>query len=277
VVKGKTLRRRVGGFVSVLIVAIASWGFASVPTHSDENPREKELAGITERGRALAEYDAAVWHATDAVQAANPKTVEGQRSIAKKENGKWIVVFGAFNADKSKFLISYEAIQLEKSREFQVTKNEPVKQDEGFYLIAARAIELALTDFGETSRPYDAAVLPAMQAEEGARGLIYVYLYPGQTKVGTYPLGGDVRYLVSADGTRILAKRQMHAAILTDTPAKKKMPAGHHTHAMGDGVEDTDVLHVLQQDPPVAETITTPHFVYEITIDGTIRIRKQKR
>jgi len=36
-------------------------------------------------------------------------------------------------------------------------------------------------------------------------------------------------------------------------------------------------LHVLQQDPPVPEMITTPHFVYEVLSDGTIRIKKQKK
>src|SRR5204862_4675003 len=71
---------------------------------------------ISERGRMLAEYDAAAWHATDAVQMANPKTAQGQHYIAKKENGKWTVAFGALNAEKSKFLISYEAAQLAQPR-----------------------------------------------------------------------------------------------------------------------------------------------------------------
>jgi hypothetical protein len=42
----------------------------------------------------LAEYDQAAWHATDAVQTANPKAADGQVYIGKKADGKWTVAFG---------------------------------------------------------------------------------------------------------------------------------------------------------------------------------------
>ena len=242
-------------------------------------PSIAELAEITERGRALAEYDQAAWHATDAVQTANPKTTEGQHYIAKKENKRWTVVFGALNLDKSKFFISYGAEQLVKPKEFRVTKNEPAKEETTFYLFAARALETALADFGRGLRPYNSAVLPATgRAAQDQPGLLYVYLYPAQTKAGIYPLGGDVRYLVSADGLKILNKRQMHKTVLDVAPAKgKKMVAGYHTHVLTDQPEDTDVLHVLQQDPPVPEKIATPDFVYEIGVDGAIALKKAKK
>jgi hypothetical protein len=242
-------------------------------------PSSAELQAITERGRALAEYDQAAWHAMDAVQTANPRTVEGQHYIAKKENERWTVVFGALNADKSEFLISYEAEQLAKPKEFKVTKDEPAKEETTFYLFAARALEMALTDFGRANRLYNSAALPVAGHEaKDQPGLLYVYLYPAQTKAGTYPLGGDVRYLISADGLKILNKRQMHKTVLDVAPVKgKKMVAGYHTHVLSDIPEDTDVLHVLQQDPPVAEMIVTPHFLYEVASDGMIRIKKQKK
>jgi hypothetical protein len=240
---------------------------------------EAELAVITERGRTLAEYDQAAWHATDAVQMANPKTAEGQHYVAQKENGKWIVAFGVLDADKSKFLVGYEAEQLGKPKEFAVKKNDPAREDEGFYLFAARAMELASAEFGKMNRPYNAAVLPVTGAEaKDQQGLLYVYFYPAQTNAGTYPLGGDVRYLVSADGMKILETRQMHKTVLDLAPVKgKKMVAGYHSHVLSDVPEDTDVLHVLQQDPPVPEMIVTPHFVYEVANDGTIRVKKQKK
>jgi hypothetical protein len=242
-------------------------------------PSSAELQAITERGRALVEYDQAAWHATDAVQTANPRTVEGQHYIAKKENGRWTVVFGTLNADKSKFLIGYEAEQLAEPKEFRVTKNEPTKEERTFYLFAARALEVALADFGRANRPYNGAVLPVTGREaKDQPGLLYVYLYPAQTKAGIYPLGGDVRDLVSADGMKIIEKRQMHKTILDFAPAKgKKMVAGYHTHVLSDIPEDTDVLHVLQQDPPMPEMIITPHFHYQIAADGSIRITKEKK
>jgi hypothetical protein len=270
------VRVRAGRLVGLLGAATFA---AGLNAWCDEKPTEKELAAITERGRALTEYDAAAWHATDALQTANPNTAAGQHYLAKKENGRWTVVFGALNADKTKFLVSYEVTRLDKPSEFGVKKNEAAKEDEGFYLFAARAMELTMADFGRATRPYNVAVLPAKQTEgKDQQGLLYVYLYPAQTKVGTYPLGGDVRYLVSAEGVKILAKRQMHKAILDVAPKKgKKMVAGYHTHVLSDEPEDTDVLHVLQQDPPLSEMVATQHFLYEVASDGTIRIKKQKK
>lgn len=242
------------------------------------SPSPEELAAITKRGRLLAEYDQAAWHATDAVQTANPKTVEGQHYLAKKENGEWTVVFGALNAGKSKFLIHYEAVQQERPKEFAVKRDEPAKEDGGFYLFAARALELALADFGPAARPYNAAVLPAKSGNAGDPEGLFVYLYPGQIKAGVYPLGGDARYFISADGTRILAKRQMHKSVIENRPPKReKVEAGFHTHVLSDLPEDSDVLHVLQQNPPVPEFVSTQHFLYEVANDGTIRIKKTKK
>jgi len=268
---------------SACVTSLLAAAFLLVPGLLAQNVRgattEAELAAITERGRALAEYDRAAWHATDAVQTANPKTVDGEIYIGKKANGKWTLAFGVLNADKRKFLIGYEAEQIAERKEFTVKKDDPAREDEGFYLFAARAIELALAEFGKVNRPYNAAVLPVTAADgKYQQGLLYVYFYPAQTKAGTYPLGGDARYLVSADGMKIIEKRRMHKTVLDVAPVKgKKMVAGYHSHVLSDVPEDTDVLHVLQQDPPVPEMIVTPHFEYEVARDGTIRIKKQKK
>ena len=235
-------------------------------------PTPEELAAITERGRTLNEYDQATWHATDAVQMANPKTVEGQHYIAKKENGKWRVVFGRLNEAQNRFEISYEAVQQANAKEFAVQKEPAEGEDVGFFLSAARAIELAMKDFGRAGRPYNVAVLP------GPTEQLYVYLYPAQTKARIYPLGGDVKYLVSADGTKIVEKRQMHKAILESAlaPGTKKAE-GYHTHFLSDVPEDTDVFHVLTQDPPAPEMVVTTHFMYKVETDGSIRVEKEKK
>jgi hypothetical protein len=236
-------------------------------------PATQELMAITERGIALNEYDQAAWHATDAVQTANPKTVEGQRYIAKKENGRWTVVFGKLSADKSLFQIYYEVAQQIKPQEFKVKEETPERADNGFYLVAARAIEVALGDFRGEKRPYNEAVLPAPQDQ------LFVYVYPAQTKARVYPLGGDVRYLISSDGTKILEKRQMHKTILeTPSPDKgKKLAAGFHSHVLSDLPEDTDVFHVLTQDPRMPEIVGTAHFTYRVQTDGAITIEKTRK
>ena len=235
-------------------------------------PSNEELAAIAERGRLLYEYDQAAWHASDAVQMANPKNVEGQRYIAKKEDDKWTVVFGKLNADRSRFGIRYQADEQATLRQFNVRQEPAEPQDEGFFLNAARAIELAMKDFGVANQPYNVAVLPA-PAEQ-----LYVYLYPAQTKARVYPLGGDVRYLVGADGMKILEKRQMHKTIIETAPKSgKKNVAGFHTHVLSDLPEDTDVFHVLTQDPPLAEFVATPHFTYQVKADGTIQLEEKRK
>jgi len=249
-------------------------GTACTRTSAQKPPSAADLNAITERGILLNEYDQAAWHASDAVQTANPKTVEGQRYIAKKENGKWNVVFGKLNADKNLFQINYEAVQQAKPQEFSVSAEPAQRTDNGFYLFAARTIDAALQDFQGERRPYNVAVLPATQNQ------IFVYVYPAQTKPRIYPLGGDVRYLFSADGTKIIEKRQMHKSILESSPPKdkgKKLVAGFHTHVLIDQPEDTDVLHVLTQDPPLPEMVATPHFLFQILANGTITIEKQKK
>src|SRR5262249_4915324 len=75
-------------------------------------------------------------------------------------------------------------------------------------LRAARAIDTALHDFQGERRPYNVAVLPAPPDQ------LYVYVLPAQTKTGIYPIGGDVRYLVRADGDTIVKKRKMHKDII---------------------------------------------------------------
>ena len=264
-----------GTFLGLLGILGAALLFGT-PTYSTMSqdvppPTAADLAAITERGRALYEYDQAAWHATDAVQMAIPKAVEGQRYIAKKENGKWTVVFGKLNEDRSRFGIIYEAEEQATLREFAVQKEPKERQDEGFFLFAARAIEVAMRDFGGASRPYNIAVLL------GPSERLYVYLYPAQTKARVYPLGGDARYLLSADGTKILEKRQMHKTIIENQPSKqaKKVVAGYHTHVLSELPEDTDVFHVLTQDPPVPEMVVTPRFIYKVMTDGTIYIEKE--
>jgi hypothetical protein len=265
-------RRNEIHFAMSLFLVFAAAPFANAQAAAA--PTAAELNAITERGILLNEYDQAAWHASDAAQTANPKTIEGQRYIAKKENGKWIVAFGKLNADKNLFQIYYEAAQKAKPQEFSVSAEKADRADRGFYLFAARAMEIALKDFHGEKRPYNVAVLPASQEQ------LLVYVYPAQTKPRIYPLGGDVRYLISEDGTKIIEKRQMHKTILESGAPKdkgKKLVAGFHTHVLSDVPEDTDVFHVLTQDPPLPEIIGTPHFLYKILVDGTITIEKQKK
>ncbi len=229
-------------------------------------PSRTELASITERGRRLAEYDVAAWYATDAVVAMKPAAGSVACYVCRKSDNIWIVAFGRLNETHEKFLIAYEATQGANAKAFSVKRFEPPKEDTGFFLAAARAIEVSLGDFKGVSRPYNVAVLPADSNQ------VYVYVIPAQTKQGIFPLGGDARYLVSADGSKIIEKRQLHNAILefSAPPESESVQGSFHIAVIDDIPEDTDVFHVLSRRPSVPELIATKQYVFQIETDGTI-------
>jgi len=101
-----------------------------------------------------------------------------------------------------------------------------------FILRQRTAIETALQDFRGEQRPYYVAVLPAPSER------LYVYVLPAQTKAGVSPLGGDVRYLITADDRRIAEKQQLHKSIIEISP--NSLPKG----ATPAGAANTTVLSV---------------------------------
>src|SRR5580698_651459 len=121
---------------------------------------DSDLAAITARGRMLAEYDIASWHATDAVLALKPAQGAVGRYIARKTDAGWVVVFGKFNGTKDAFVVAYEATQGSGSRQFTVKTYDPPEKDTGFFYIAAKAIELSLQSTHLEKRPYNTYVLP---------------------------------------------------------------------------------------------------------------------
>ena len=243
------------------------------PPARKEPPFKAELAAITERGGDLAGYDAAAWHASDALQTKQPKEGSIGRYIARKTDKGWVVAFGRLDDKQEAFLIAYEATQGDKPDQFDVKEMTPPTKDTGFFLSASRAIDTALKEFTEhfegEQRPYNVAVLPA------EKGQVWVYLVPALTKVGVYPVGGDVRYLISAEGRKIVTKRQLHKSVIEYGPQKedegKKQVAGVHTHVLDDIPEDTDVFFVLTRKPSVPEMVLTRQFVFEVDPDGGIK------
>ena len=85
-------------------------------------------------------------------------------------------------------------------------------------------------------------------------------------------MGGDARYLISADGSKIIEKRQLHKAILefSAPPESGNVQGSFHIAVIDDIPEDTDVFHVLSRRPSVPELIATKQYVFQIETDGTI-------
>jgi hypothetical protein len=218
----------------------------------------------------LAEYDNASWHATDAVLALKPEEGAVTKNIARKTDAGWVVGFGRLSETKDCFWVAYEATQGGDPQQFTVKKYDPPQKDVAFYLHGARAVEIALQNFQRENRPYNTYVLPASSSQ------LYIYLLPAQTKTGVYPLGGDVRYLISPDGTTIVETRQLHKTIMERKEPDKslKEAAGYHAHVLSDVPEDTDVFHVLRQKHPIPEFVGTKGGIYKVQVDGTIQRAK---
>jgi hypothetical protein len=252
----------------LLLLAIIACLSGVVFPAQRENPASKtELDEITARGKELAAYDIAAWYGSDAVVALSPEKGSVTAYIAKRTDKGWVVAFGHFNEAGNKFLITYQAEQGSTPKEFKGSKVDPPKEDSGFFFHAAKALETAKMDFKGEQRPYNAAVLPAKSDQ------FYVYILPAQTQDGVFPLGGDVRYLISADGSKIVEKHQMHVSIIEyrRPPAIKDLKGSMHTAVLDDIPEDSDVFHVLSRTPQVAEFVVSKKFVYYIEIDGSIK------
>jgi hypothetical protein len=247
-------------------IAVLALGLAPVGP-----PSKEALAAISERGRQLAAFDRAAWHGTDAVLALAPAPGAVQRYIAHKGDKGWIVAFGRLDKGRDKFLVTFEATEAGGPDRFEAKKVDPPRASTGFELRAALAIDAAQDDFYRSvpdRRPYNVLAIPA----EGGR--LWVYFVPAPTKPGVWPLGGDVRYLVDADGSKVVEKRQLHKTIIEvtsprDDPEKKPV-MGMHTHILTDVPEDTDVFHVLSREPARPEMVIAKDDLFLIKEDGSI-------
>lgn len=260
--------------VSISLLLVALFGTAeSVSAQEKDLPKDKDLAEISARGRILAEYDTAAWHSSDAVQAMSPQAGSVARYVAKKTSNGWVVAYGRFNEKHDKFLIVFEAVQGTTPQSFNVKKHESPKEDSGFFFLGALAMETSIADFKGEPRPYNAAVIPAPNDQ------MWVYIVPAPTETGVWPLGGDVRYLISKNGKQIVGRRQLHKSIIeyrTSGAGVQKVEMGFHTAVLDDIPEDTDVFFVLTRKPAVPEWVVTENFAYNIKTDGSIFVMRKE-
>ena len=255
-----------------LTAVVGIIGAAQLPAQQRGLPPDTLLRAIEARGRALAEYDVAAWHATDAVMALKPVEGSIRHYLARRTPAGWTVSFGRISADGGAFLVAYEARQDGPPSRFRATAETPVRSDTGYLLRAARATELTRNDFGTPNRPYNTATILDERATEPG-GAWFVYFLPAPTVHGVWPHGGDVRYRVSGDGRTIIEKRRMHNAVLEFSSGGADTKAGLHTAIVDDIVEDSDVFLVLNRQPALPEMIVSRSYYFEIDTDGRITAR----
>jgi hypothetical protein len=252
------------------LIVLLALGAAPAAAQRSAPADSAELDGISTRGRNLAAYDIASWNASDAVAASHPDVSRLAVYVARRDGDHWIVSFGKLNAAADTFFIACQAVEGATPTNYSVRAFDPSEANTGFELHAARALTLAKGDFGAVSRPYNFAVLP------GDSLTWWVYAMPAQLRLDRWPLGGDVRYLISPDGRRILAKRQLHRAIVDLGPLPQKADGSKvmedlHIAVLDVVPEDTDVFTTLQREPHVPHLVITDKFIYRIAPDGSIR------
>jgi hypothetical protein len=259
------------GLLSLCAVGIAAFALGGSIPAQETKPASPDFAAITARGRLLAEYDAAAWHSTDAVQALNPKEGSVNKYIARKTKAGWTVMYGRISGTWDKFLIAYETVQGATPEKFTVKEHDPPLEDTGYFLHAARANETVRSNYIHEDRAYNVSVLPA------DAGKLYVYIIPAQMKEGIYPFGGDARYLISDDGWMILDKQQLHDTVVDgkDDAKDPSPPASrHHADTLSEVPVETDVFYVLSRKPLLPEYVTAGKSKYLIKVDGTIEVSK---
>jgi len=263
--KGLSMRRLAMAFAAGILVA-----GSYAPGQTKDNDLNAYLAAVTERGRDLYAYDQAAWHGTDAFFALHPDTNGLIHYICMKAPSGWEVVFPTWNATHDRLLVAYEAKETSGPEDYTATKYDPPREGPDGLVAKERALELALSNFPHADRPYNTAILPA------SGGDLYVYIYPAQTKDTVWPLGGDVRFTISADGRQILETRRMHKAILDMEfdPAQHPV-AGTHSHVLSDVPEDTDASDVLNRRPLLPEYITAGKRIFVVNTDGSIQVEKK--
>jgi len=232
-------------------------------------PADSTLAGITARGRLLAQYDVAAWHGGDALGALNPAGNEISCAVARPmSDGRWEVLYGRLTAAKDTFYVRYHAMQTNADSAFTAERYPAPKVYTGVEREMAAAVQTAVADFGQPTRPYNSYVIPA------GPGGFWVYLLPAQTDPRTFPHGGDVRDRVTDGGTRIVERVRFYQAVINfPTTAPPGTVAGTHT-SLDSLPSETDVFLVLRRPVRLPENVVTQHFEYEVRLDGTISWRR---
>jgi hypothetical protein len=266
----------VGLFAATFQAHAQAGTIAPASTALKAPPTADSLAAITHRGYLIWQYDYVATAATDSVVARRPAPELIQGYVARQRGERWDVAFGRPSAGRDTFYVTFEVRQRDNDPDtFDVVSLSPARADTGYYARAMRAIALATADFGPQSRPYNPVVL------QRPDGLLWVYLIPAQLRAGVYPLGADVRYLVTADGRSILARRRLHKELLERGGVPPRPGAGLeaavHSAVLDDIPEDTDVFHVLARQPEVPEYIVTESFIYKVQTNGQILVSGRRK
>ena len=246
----------------------ADTAVAPAPTPEVNPPPSDSLEAISRRGRALAVRDSVAWLGSDAMTSLSLPADSIRRLIVRSTDHGWEVASGALTDDHSAFLISELAIPGIQEAWASTLYDSP-EPDTGYFASAARAIEASV---GMFVRPAP-RIFVAMAIPDANGWLVYIYPAPGGN--GSWPRGGDMRFRLSEDGRVVTESRRLHESI-TEYSVRTARPSSalleREPLVSGDTPEDTDVFHVLQRRPAIAELMSAGKYRYRIDVDGTVRL-----
>lgn len=242
------------------------------PAGTLKPPSATLLSQITQRGKDVYEYDKACSQATDALLLAVKNSANFKLFVAFPEHDIWHVAFGSMSDDGESFLIAYE-VTLKRNLPADVKSYDIFKLDKGEFYRRGKALNACRAKMKSTGPLMNYAAIPS----DASKANYWVYQFPGTSEPGVYLLGGDVRYLVSINDSKILETRQMHHSVLPwpkrlDMLNDTKLQGGCHSAILEDEPEDTDVFHVLLRQPQLPEFIATANWIFCVEVDGSIRL-----
>lgn len=232
----------------------------------EQAPSFEELGMIELRGRQIAEYERVALKAAELLPPGRPDLERLENYVAIKEPGIWRVYFGKVSDDGGKFNAAY--IYFCPADSFDQMQLQGADQEiSGEILELARAVRLAVHSIaGPMQFPrYNTDVFREQD------GTITAYLLPGNEKPGIAVLGGDFKFLISKDGTRVIKKSKLHKEAM-------EIPLTGNSEAFNKHLSDsslpaeTDVAFVLLYPILASHYVVGPKWMSRIDSDGKIYI-----
>jgi len=218
---------------------------AAPPKHGDlPSDLAAEVRQAERLGRAIFEQDLAASRAGDAlVEALSGEPDARIRGfISRREAGRWRVQF--FGGERGQGLSSlWEAQVGAFGAGVSLSKLDPPRplDAEGERMARAR-LTAAAQPFLPCSSRYDIVIVPA--SEIGQEGFL-VYLLASTANEGEWIVGGHQRFLISADGSSVLAHQALSKGCLAVPASRRRAGSASGawvTHIVSDAPTETHVF-----------------------------------
>ena len=248
-----------------LLASIILFTFCGSAFCEEQVPSFEELGMIELRGRQIVEYER-VSLAAAGLLPADLDSAKLENYIAVKQPGVWTVYFGKISDDGAKFNAAY--IYSCPADSFGQMKLEGAGREiSGEILKLARAVKLAAESINK-EKSFPRYNSDAFREQDGT---ITVYLIPGNDKPGVAVLGGDFKFSVSKDGSRIIQKAKLHKEALEIPLAGS--PGAFNKHLSDSSLPtETDVAFVLLYPTLAPQYIVGPKWMSRVDDGGKIYI-----